>query len=221
MWVRAVAAALAVWCVSDAAMAGGYTEVWNPPEASGRAAKQAKNRHGAGKVKAGGGSKAGSKVSSTAGSKAKNGSKHLASTEHTAPRVASAAGTAHGGKLAARGGVKKVADKGTAKSGASLPAVGKPKAKAVVTAQAGKPHKPHAQLAQAKPGQGKAVHASLVQSRTAHPHVIQVAAKTGAAKPAVSHMNATATSANVSAGPVDAATNPATASSGSLPPIIH
>jgi hypothetical protein len=132
--------------------------------------------------------------------------------------VASAAGAAHGDKLAVHGSVKKVAAKGTAKSGAKLPAAGKPKAKAVVTTQA---RKPHAQFAQAKPGQGKVVHANLVQSRAAHPHVIKVAAKTGAAKPAVSHMNAPAMSANVSAGPADAAINPATASSGSLPPIIH
>ncbi|CAB3801698.1 hypothetical protein LMG28614_05466 [Paraburkholderia ultramafica] len=218
MWVRAVAAALAMWCVSDAAMAAGYTEVWNPPEASGHAAKPPKNKQGAARVKAGGGLKAGSKVASKAGSKAKAGSKHMASVQHAAPQVASAAGAGHGDKRAAHGSVKKVAAKGTAKSGARLPAAGKPKEKAVVTVQAGKSH---AQLAQAKPGQGKVVHANLVQSRTAHPHVVKVAAKNGAAKPAVSHMSAPAMSANVSAGPADAATNPATASSGSLPPIIH
>jgi hypothetical protein len=142
----------------------------------------------------------------------------MASAQHAAPRVASVAEAGHGDKLAAHGSVKKVAAKGTAKSGAKLPVAGKPTAKAVVTAQAGKPH---AQLAQAKPGQGKVVHANLGQSRTAHPHVLKVAAKTGAAKPAVSHTNAPAMSANVSASPADAATNPATASSGSLPPIIR
>lgn len=212
MWVRAVVAALAVWCVSEAALAAGYTEVWNPPEASGHAAKSAAKKAAAGKGK--GVVKADSKA----------GSKHVAgAARHTGPRVATAAGagTAHGGKLAAHGGVKKVAAKGAAKdmakgmpkSGARMPAVGKPKMKAVVTAQAGKPHAP---LAQAKSGQGKIVHANLVQSRNARPHALKVSAK-----PATSQMNASAASANVGAAPLEAATNPATASSGSLPPILH
>jgi hypothetical protein len=41
MWFRAVATAVAVWCASGAAIAAGYTEVWNPPEAS------AHGKHGA------------------------------------------------------------------------------------------------------------------------------------------------------------------------------
>lgn len=214
MWVRAVAAALAVWCVSDAAMAAAYTEVWNPPEASRHVAKPAKKKPGAAKVKAGGGLKAGSKVPSKAGSK------HMASARHAAPRVMSTAGAGagRGNRLAAHGSVKKVAANGTTKSGVRAAAVGQLKAKAVVTAQA---RKPHAQFAQSKPGQGKVMRADLVQSRAARPRAIKVAAKTSVAKPAVSHMNAPAPSANVGAGPVDAATNPATASSSSLPPIIH
>jgi hypothetical protein len=211
MWVRAVAAALAVWCVSEAAMAAGYSEVWNPPEATRPAAKSAKKKVGAGKV--------------TAGGKAKAGAKHVAAaTRKTSPRVASAGGaavgvTAHGGKPATHGGVKKVAVKDTAKSTSMSAAKGKAKMKGVVTAQAKKPYVPHAShapLAQAKPVQGKIVHANLIQSRSARAHTVQVAAK-----PAVPHGNASAMSANVGAAQLDAATNPATASSGSLPPILH
>jgi hypothetical protein len=196
MWIRVVAAALAVWCVSEAAMAAGYAEVWNPPEASGHVAKHAAKKPGP-NVKAG----------------SKSESKQAANARHGAPRVASATGAGHGSKLAAHGGVKKVAAKGGATHGAKAPAAGKPKAKAAVMAQGGKPH---TQLVRAKPGQGKVVHANLVQPRTARPQVAKVAAR-----PAVSSTNASAMSANVGAGSADAATNPATASSGSLPPIIH
>ena len=67
MGVRAVAAgvAFAVWCVSGAAMAAGYAEVWNPPEASGHVTKPATKKTGPVKVK----STAGSKVASKAASK--------------------------------------------------------------------------------------------------------------------------------------------------------
>ena len=44
MWVRAVATAVAVWCVSGAAMAAGYAEVWNPPEATGHARARAEQQ---------------------------------------------------------------------------------------------------------------------------------------------------------------------------------
>ncbi|KAA1011634.1 hypothetical protein FVF58_14145 [Paraburkholderia panacisoli] len=197
MGIRVMAAALAVWCVSEAAMAAGYAEVWNPPEASGHVAKHATKKPGAG-VKAG----------------SKAASKHGANAGHGAPRMA-AAGAGHGSKLAAHGGVKKVAAKGGATRGAKAPATAnKPKAKAAVMAQTGKPH---AQLVRSKPGQGKVVHADLAQSRAAHSHVTKVAAKPATVRSA----NASAMSANVSAGSADAATNPATASSGSLPPIIH
>jgi hypothetical protein len=111
--------------------------------------------------------------------------------------------------------VKKVAAKSAATRGAKAPTTAnKPKAKAAVMAQGGKPH---AQLVRSKPGQGKVVHADLAQPRAAHPHVTKVAAKPAA----VPSANAPAMSANVGAGSADAATNPATASSGSLPPIIH
>jgi hypothetical protein len=192
-----MAAALAVWCVSGAAMAAGYAEVWNPPEASGHLAKQVTKRLATG-VKA----------------RPKADSKHVTNAGHGVPRVASAAGAGHDNKLAAHGGVNKVAAKGAATHGAKAPAAGKPSTKAAVMAQGG--GKPHAQLVRTRPGQGKVVHADLAQPRTARPHVTQVAAR-----PAASSTNAPAMSANVGAGSAAAATNPATASSGSLPPIIH
>lgn len=139
MWVRVIATAVAVWCVSGAAMAAGYTEVWNPPEASGHSAKHAKKTTRDAKVK------------STAGAKA--GSKHAAHDRHGAQRVASAS----------------------------------------------------------KSGAGPSAHGS----------VKKVAARTGPAKPAVVHTSAPARSAPIKAGPADATANPATASSGSLPPILH
>ncbi|MFM0727450.1 hypothetical protein PQQ53_27630 [Paraburkholderia strydomiana] len=179
-------------------MAAGYTEVWNPPEASRHAAKPEKKKGAAGKLKAG------SKV------EAKTGSKHAVSAAgHKAPRVASAGGAA------AHGGVKKVAAKGNVKGCPKVSAACKSGTKAIVTVQAKKPHASLAQT-QTKSHQGKIVHANLVQSRTAHAHPVKVAAK-----PAASHMNAPAASANVSAAPLDAAANPATASSGSLPPILR
>jgi hypothetical protein len=218
MWVRVVAMAVAVWCVSGAAMAAGYSEVWNPPESTGHAAKQARKTTGVAKVK------------SSAGAKA--GSKHAPSGQHGAQRVAlaSKSGTrpaAHGGvkKVAAKNsgddGVKKVAAKNAGHAGV-VKGAGKPKSKsklkATVVAQGKKPHAP---LAQAKPGQGRVMHANLVQGHTTHAQVVKVAAKTGAAKPAAVHTNAPANAANVTASPADATANPATASSGSLPPILH
>jgi hypothetical protein len=204
MWVRAVAAALAVWCVSEAALAAGYTEVWNPPEASRHAARPAQKKGAAGKLKAG------SKL------EAKAGSKHAAGAAgHKAPHVASAGGAAAG--TVAHGGVKQVAVKGKVKGCAKVSAACKSGTKAVVTAQAKKPHASLAQTqTQAKPHPGKIVHANLVQSGAARAHPVKVAAK-----PVASHINAPAASANVSAPAPDAATNPATASSGSLPPILH
>jgi hypothetical protein len=205
MWVRAVATAVAVWCVSGAAMAAGYAEVWNPPEASGHAAKPAKKHPGVARSKSG----AGSRLASKAGSKAT--SKHVVSASHAAPRIASSAPVAHGG-------MKKVASKNIEKSRTQKPGASKSKPRAAVMVQAGKPH---AQLVRAKPGQDKVVRANLVQGHTPRPQALKVTAKTGAAKPSASRLNAPAASANVSAGSVTPATNPATASSGSLPPIIH
>jgi hypothetical protein len=215
MWVRVVVAALAVLCVSETALAAGYTEVWNPPEASGHAAKSAKKKAAAGKVSVGSkaAAKGDAKADAKAGSKhAAGAARHAASSRQTSTAGVHA-GVAHGGKLAAHDGMKKVAAKSTAKSHAKTLTTGKPRSGAVVTAQAKKPHVP---LAQAKAGQGKIVHANLVQSRGAHLHTVEVAAK-----PAASHIDAPAASANVGGAALQASTNPATASSGSLPPILH
>ena len=197
MWVRAVATAVAVWCVSGAAMAAGYAEVWNPPEATGHPAKHAKKTVD------------GSKLKSTTG--AKMAPKHAASGQHAAHRLAS---VSKSGAKPAHGNVKKVAAKGTAK-GAVKGAL-KPKPAVVVQGK-----KPHAQLAQAKPGQAKIMHANLVQGHTGRAHMVKVAAKTGPAKPAVSPASAPAKSATAPASPANVTANPATASSGSLPPILH
>jgi hypothetical protein len=187
--------------VSGAATAAGYAEVWNPPEASGHVAGQTKTKVGAVTVK----SDAGFKKESKATSKA--ASKHAVAV------------AAHGNQPAAHAGVNKVAAKGATKSGVSATHASKTGSKAAVAAQ-GK--KPHAQLVQSKAGQGKVVRANLVvPARQAHPQTAKVAAKTGAAKPAASHVNVPASSANVSANPANATSNPATASSGSLPPILH
>ncbi|WCM23219.1 hypothetical protein NDK50_35305 [Paraburkholderia bryophila] len=237
MWVRVAATALAVWCVSGAAVAAGYAETWNPPEATGHAAKQAGKTKKVGKVKASGGSKVGSKASSKAGAKgaasktaSKTASRHTASAQHGAQRVASGSASVpgKGGKPATHGAVKKV----TARNGSAKGAVkalgttgSKPgkssKPKAAVMAQ-GK--KPHAQRVTARPAQGKVTHANLVQGHATDPLAAKVAAKPAATKPAVAQANAPAQNANVSASPAPmtaTSSNPATASSGSLPPILH
>jgi hypothetical protein len=202
MWVRAVATAVAVWCVSGVAMAAGYQEVWNPPEASAHGAKPARKAAGAGKGDPAAGSRAA----------AKSGSKHATSGRHTTQRIASS--TQGGKKAATHGSVKKAAAKG-ATGVIKGPGAGKPKSpqKTAVMAQA---NKPHAQVAHAKSAQPKLVHANVAQDRPAHAHALEVAAK-----PAAPHATAPAKSVNVSANPADAATNPATASSGSLPPILR
>ncbi|MET3231119.1 UNVERIFIED_ORG: hypothetical protein ABIC54_003315 [Burkholderia sp. 1263] len=207
MWVRAVATAVAVWCVSGVAMAAGYQEVWNPPEASTHGAKPARKAAGAGKGDPAAGSRAA----------VKSASKHATSGRHTTQRIASS--TQGGKKAATHGSVKKAAAKGATKGGATGaikgPAAGKPKSpqKTAVMAQA---NKPHAQVAQAKSAQPKLMHANVAQNRPAHAQAVEVAAK-----PAAPHATAPAKSVNVSANPADAATNPATASSGSLPPILR
>ncbi|MEW9582709.1 hypothetical protein [Paraburkholderia sp. DGU8] len=188
MGIRVVAAALAVWCVSEAAMAAGYAEVWNPPEASRHVTKHAAKKPGVA---------------------TKAESKHMASVRHGAPAVEAARGS----KLAAHGGVKKFAGKGGATQSAKALGSGRLQGKATLMAQGGKPH---AQLIRSKPGQGGVEHANLVVPRTARPQVAAVAAK-----PAAPTANTRAITANVSGGQARANTDPATASSGSLPPIIH
>ncbi|NUX56006.1 hypothetical protein [Paraburkholderia youngii] len=208
MRVRAVAAALAVWCVSEAALAAGYAEVWNPPEASGHVTRQAhaRNQPGAAKVKVKAATRSGVKP------KADAHAQQATRVRHAVPHVASA-GAGHGGKLAAHGGGVKVA------------ASSQNRSHATVTARAAKHAQPHVQLAHAKPAPGKVVHADFAAAHTARLHVDKVGAK-----PAVSRANPVRpavqtspdTSANVSdIAPMGSAPNPATASSGSLPPIIH
>src|SRR5207245_1009703 len=119
----------------------------------------------------------GSKLKSTTG--AKTAPKHAASGQHAAQRVAS---VSKSGAKPAHGNVKKVAAKGTAKTTAKGAVKGALKPKPAVVVQ-GK--KPHAQLAQAKPGQAKIMRANLVQGHAGHAHVVKVATKTGPAKPAV------------------------------------
>ncbi|MGN8111927.1 hypothetical protein ACTJLB_28430 [Paraburkholderia sp. 22098] len=80
MWVRAVATGIAVWCASGAAMAAGYTEVWNPPEAS------AHGKHGALSGQSVRGGKGATKSATAAG--------HLEkSTDHGASKRVAATGT--------------------------------------------------------------------------------------------------------------------------------
>ncbi|WP_233856388.1 hypothetical protein [Paraburkholderia sp. HD33-4] len=232
MRVRAVAAALAVWCVSEAAFAAGYAEVWNPPEASGHVAsghvtKQAHSRKKTQAVKVKAGAKGGIKT------KAGAHPQQTASVRHGVPHVASA-GAGHRGKLAAHGdGVKHLAAGGHVKGGVQggmrggmkVAASGQNRSHGVVAAQAAKHAQPHVQLAHAKPPQGKVVHADFPATRGARPRVDKVAAK-----PAVSRPNpirpAVQTSSDASANvsdiaPMGSVPNPATASSDSLPPIIH
>ncbi|WP_233807547.1 hypothetical protein [Paraburkholderia sp. HP33-1] len=228
MRVRAVAAALAVWCVSEAALAAGYAEVWNPPAASGHVASGhvARQTH-ARKKPAAMTVKAGAKGANKA--KADTHAKQTASVRHGAHHVASD-GAGHGGKLAAHGGgVKHVAASGNAKGrvrgGTQVAASGPNRTHASVSAQAAKHAQPHVQLAHAKPAQGKVVRANFAAGHTARPHVDKVAAKpvvsrASPIKPAV--QTSPNTSANVSnIAPMGSVPNPATASSGSLPPIIH
>lgn|GEM_PF-890034 len=234
MLVRAVAAALAVWCVSGAALAAGYAEVWNPPEASGQVAsghiaQAERKRPDAVKVSAGAGANGGSKAGSGAHVK------RVASVRYEA---------SHGGKLAAhRGGAKKIAAnagvKHGTKSGMRIAATGTTHAHGNASARAAKPHTgAHTQLARAKPAQGKVMRANFAPGRTARPQAIKTTARPAVARAAVSRTPvaplapaAPAASASpaesvnlgnvvpmgASAQPV----NPATARSGSLPPIIH
>ena len=225
MRVRVVAAALAVWCMSEVASAAGYTEVWNPPEPSGHVASGHVTRPAAARKKP-----AAMKVKTGAKreSKAPGGAhtKQMASVRHGVPHVASGGAAGHGGKLAAHGGgVQHLVAGGNAKGGVKVAASAQNRTHASVAAQGAKHAQPHAQLAAAKPAQGKVTHANFAAGRTARPHVDKVTAK-----PAVSRGNpiraAVQSSSDGSANvgdiaPMGSVPNPATASSGSLPPIIH
>jgi hypothetical protein len=216
MRVRAVAAALAVWCVSEVALAAGYAEVWNPPEASGHAAsgpvaRQAPARKKTEAVKVKAQTKGGHRPKS---GKAKPSvhAKQMASVRHGAPHVASG-GARHGGKLAAHGGgAKHLAASGKAKGGMNVAASGSTRTHAGVAAQGAKHAQPHAaRLAHAKPAQDKVMR-TVFAAKPAASHANPI-------KPAVQPSDGSANVGDIA--PMGAVPNPATASSGSLPPIIH
>jgi DNA polymerase III gamma/tau subunit len=145
---------------------------------------------------------------------------HVAGAGHPSHSARHVAAASNG--KAAQGQVKTVAGKAAVANPNATKA--KPKAALVVQGK-----KPHAQFAQTRASQGKVVHANFVQGRGARPQTVKVAAKSTVAKPAAPHATTTAASANVGAMPPGAVaahparsnTNPATASSGSLPPILH
>ncbi|MDP9650617.1 hypothetical protein J2793_006091 [Paraburkholderia caledonica] len=202
MWFRAVATAIAVWCASGAAMAAGYTEVWNPPEAS------AHGKHGA--------------VSgqSVRGGKGATKSATKDAGKHAAPRTgsASAAAAGHSEKSSIHGGVKRVAATGTPK--ASGTAEGKSKHKVAVAASG---TRGRAQVAQTQPAQSKATHGATTQSHAAGDGAMSDnGSKRSAAKTSATIApHASAPSPNTSANQTAATADPATARSGSLPPILH
>lgn len=185
MWFRAVATAIAVWCASGAAIAAGYTEVWNPPEAS------AHGKHGAVSGQSVRGGKGASKSATAAG--------HL---EKSTGHVAS----------------KRVAATGTPK--APHTAQGKSKHEVAVAAPA---TKGRAQVAQTQPAQSKATHAASTQSHAAGDGAMSDnGSKRSAAKTSATIApHASAPSPNTSTNQTAAAADPATARSGSLPPILH
>jgi hypothetical protein len=178
MRFRAVATAVAVWCASGAAMASGYSEVWNPPEAA------AHGKHGAAK------------------GRAKSAAKHVASA----------------GAAKSKTGVKHVASAGANKASGLASGRAKPKSAGVADAA-----KRPAQVVQTKSDHAKAIHANIAQGQSAHGGVVKVAgtAKGAAARPAPADHKTPALAANTSADQLDAVANPATARSGSLPPILH
>ncbi|MGF6607992.1 hypothetical protein OKW45_002892 [Paraburkholderia sp. WSM4175] len=215
MRVRVVAAALAVWCVSEVVLAAGYAEVWNPPEvsghlASGHVTRQAHARKKPEAVKVKAGAKGGIKTKTGAHAR------QTAGARHAATHVASA-GVAHGGKLAAHGnGAKHLVGGGNVKDGVKVAASGQNRSHAIVDARAAKHAQPRVQLARAKPAQGKVVHADFAAAHTAKPAI----SRANPIKPPV--RTSPDASANVSdIAPMGSVPNPATASSGSLPPIIH
>lgn len=166
-------------------MAAGYTEVWNPPEAS------AHGKHGAVSGQSVRGGKGATKSATAAG--------HLEkSTDH--------------------GGVKRVAATGTPK--ASHTAEGKSKQKVAVAASG---TKGRAQVAQTQPAQSKATHGATTQSHTAGDGAMSDnGSKRSAAKTSATiEPHASAPSPNTSANQTAATADPATARSGSLPPILH
>lgn len=183
MRFRAVATAVAVWCASGAAMASGYSEVWNPPEAA------AHGKHGAAKARA------------------KSAAKHVASA----------------GAAKSKTDVKHVASAGANKASGLASGKAKPKSAGVADAAKRPAQVVQTKSVHAKSVHAKAIHANIAQGQSAHGGVVKVAgtAKGAAARPAPADHKTPALAANTSADQLDAVANPATARSGSLPPILH
>lgn len=183
MRFRAVATAVAAWCASGAAMASGYTEVWNPPEAA------AHGKHRAAK------------------GRAKSAAKHVASA----------------GAAKSKTGVKHVASAGANKASGLASGKAKPKSAGVADAAKRPAQVVQTKSVHAKAIHAKAIHANIAQGQSAHGGVVKVAgtAKGSVARPAPADHKTPALAANTSADQLDAVANPATARSGSLPPILH
>ncbi|WP_027803036.1 hypothetical protein [Paraburkholderia dilworthii] len=202
MLFRAVATAIVVCCASSAAMAGSYTEVWNPPEASAHLKPQTVKGHSARDVKG-------------APQAVKVAAKRAA---HASQRSALASVAGRTEKSRTHGGVKHVAATGVNKPSDAAQSKARPKS---AVAKEGK--KPHAQIVNTKSGQAKIMNADTMQGHAAHPGSTNVTEKkkNAAANSAAVEPNLSALSANASADQMEAATNPATARSGALPPILH
>jgi len=198
MWFRAVTTAIATWCVAGAAMANGYAEVWNPPEAGAHAT------HGATKHQAGRPA-----VNAATKPAAKNAGKHGGYVAKANPVVRD--GVPHG--ASARAKRTATAAGGHAKSN---------------DVRAERAAKPHAQIVRTKSGEAKAVHADIARGHAVHRDAPTGAAaakgparKPEVAEPAAAQPKPQALSVSAGAGQANAAADPATARSGSLPPILH
>ncbi|WMY11173.1 hypothetical protein [Paraburkholderia phenoliruptrix] len=193
MWFRAVATAMAVWCASGAAMANGYTEVWNPPQAGAHAGRGAAKGQGA----------SGARTASKANTKI--AAKH-------------AAASAPAGRSKGKEGVKHAA---TRPGHESAGAVHDAKQKRAAVAHADKSHTEAAKTAHAGKSaadSSKAAHADAAQAGAAHGGAMTTGAT---AKGTATQPTPAVPAAPARADQADAAANPATARSGSLPPILH
>ena len=210
MWVRAVAtaaAALAVWCVSGAATAANYAEVWNPPEAAahrakvGTGTKSVSAKHASSKLK----TKAHGKTPQKVAAVPRRG---RPATAHGSVKKTSAESA---GKGAIKGAIKGAVKGATAGAHAGG---SKSHGKAPLVVQT---NKRDVRIASAKPPvQGSRHTTSLAKNPNAKSYTLQAATPSAARKPVATY--AAATPRPATAGPGD---SPATANSGSLPPILH
>ncbi len=198
MWFRAVATAIATWCIAGAAMANGYAEVWNPPEAGAHA------RHGAVKHQA-----QKPPVNATTKSATKNAGRHAGYVAKANPAVRD--GVRHGANGSVKGTAAVVG--GQAKQNG---------------ARVERARKPHAQIVRTKSGEARAVHADIARDHAVHRDALKGAVtgksqvrKPATAKPGAAEPKPRMLSVSAGADRADAAADPATARSGSLPPILH